>query len=440
MAMIDGMISGMDTTSLIRQLMQLERQPVVRLQASKAAIDAKVTAYQALNTRFSAIGDAAKALATATGWQATTATSSKPEAITVTSSPTAMSGSLTVQVEALASTHTLATDAVDGLDGQLAPPGSTLSLRVGGADHDIDLGDGTMQAAVTAINAAEAGVKATAVQVSPGQYRLMLTSASSGAAGQIEVLADPIGLTTEVSPAIDARLSLGGGFEITSSTNTFTDVIPGLTITAKAVSADPITIDVGTDHEAIADKVEKLVEALNDALKHVKTQSAYNAESNKAGVLTGDSTARRLQQSVLSAISGGGTMADLGIELTRDGTVKLDKERFVAAHQADPAGVAERFTSTGGVVDGFAKRLEAVATSATHSTTGLLTTVIEGRKSAARQLERQIDSWEPRLARREAALRRQFAGLEGALGNLQSQSNWLAGQLAGMFANSAAAR
>jgi flagellar hook-associated protein 2 len=444
MAMIDGMISGMDTTSLIRQLMQLERQPVVRLQASKSAIDAKVTAYQALNTRFSAIGDAAKALATATGWQVTTATSSKPEALTVTSSSTATSGSLTLQVEALASTHALATGTVASTADQIVS-GGELTLQVGAGDPvTIGVGSGSLAEVVAAINGAGAGVTAAAVQSAPGEHRLLLTSTTSGAAGAITL--DPAAFTVghgEVSAAADARVTVGSGpgaFDVISPTNTFADVLPGLTFTAKAVSTEPITIDVGTDHDAIAARVEKLVEALNDALSHVKTQSAYNAESNKAGVLTGDSTTRRLQQSLLSAVTGGGTMADLGIELTRDGTVTFDKEKFHAAHQADPAGVAERFTATGGLVEGFAKRLEAVATSATHASTGLLTTAIEGRKTAARQLERQIDSWEPRLVRREQALRRQFAGLEGALGNLQSQSNWLAGQLAGMFANSAAAR
>jgi flagellar hook-associated protein 2 len=448
MAMIDGMISGMDTTSLIRQLMQLERQPVVRLQASKSAIDAKVTAYQALNTRFAAIGDAAKALTTATGWQAASATSTAPASLSATATPSAPGGSLTVQVQQLASAHSLASGAVvDGPDTEIVAPGTVMTITAGGEPAMVDLGDGSLSSVVTAINNAATGVRATAVKVGTDQYRLVLTSTTSGTGGAIEL--DPpdtfaaIGGMAEVTPALDAELQVGtgpGGFTVSSPTNTFTDVLPGVTLTAHSVSAEPVTVDVGTDHDAIADKVEKLVDAINDALGHIKTQSAYDAESNKAGVLTGDSTTRRLQQSLLSAVTGGGTMADLGIELTRDGTVTFDKEKFHAAHQANPAGVAERFTATGGLVEGFAKRLEAVATSATHASTGLLTTAIEGRKTAARQLERQIDSWEPRLVRREQALRRQFAGLEGALGNLQSQSNWLAGQLAGMFANSAAAR
>jgi flagellar hook-associated protein 2 len=441
MAMIDGLVSGLDTTSLIRQLMALERQPVVRLQARMSAIDARIAAYQALNTRFATIGDAARQLSSPSGWQASRATTTAPDVLVASASSNAPAGSLTVRVDQLAGAHSLVSrGTATSLDEQITAPDTILTVRAGGDPVEVNLGSGSLASVVQAINASPAGIRAAATKVGADAYRLVLTSATSGAAGTISL--DPpdaflasIGSMDELTPATDARLIVGtgaGAFEVRSSTNTFVDVPTGVTLTAKATSSEAVRIDVGTDHAAVADRVQRLVDAVNGALGYIAGQSAQRPESNRAGPLAGDSTARRLQQELISAVSRGGTPADLGIELTRGGTLTFDRERFLAAYQADPAAVAERFTATGGVLDGFARRVEAIATSATRPGNGIITAAIEGRRSAIRQIEQQIDSWDDRLALREQALRRQFTGLEAALGNLQNQSTWLAGQLAGL--------
>jgi flagellar hook-associated protein 2 len=61
-----------------------------------------------------------------------------------------------------------------------------------------------------------------------------------------------------------------------------------------------------------------------------------------------------------------------------------------------------------------------------------LKSTITGRKNEIDSLSDQIDNWDVRLAARRLALQKQYADLEVALGKLNSQSTWLAGQLAGL--------
>lgn len=89
---------------------------------------------------------------------------------------------------------------------------------------------------------------------------------------------------------------------------------------------------------------------------------------------------------------------------------------------------------------GVAKRLAMVGHGAVDSVSGTLSTLIEGRESEIERLDDRIDRWDVQLERREATLRRRFTAMETALQRSQGQSQWLAGQIAGMQANSASRR
>ena len=70
-----------------------------------------------------------------------------------------------------------------------------------------------------------------------------------------------LGLTA-LSRGVDARVFFGGdvpedGFLITSSSNSFTDVIPGLTIDLKATSDEAVTIEVQRDVDTIVESVSQ---------------------------------------------------------------------------------------------------------------------------------------------------------------------------------------
>jgi flagellar hook-associated protein 2 len=82
---------------------------------------------------------------------------------------------------------------------------------------------------------------------------------------------------------------------------------------------------------------------------------------------------------------------------------------------------------------GLARRLEGVGVSAVDTGVGVLKLASDSRKKQVEEYQDQIESWDTRLAMREAALRKQFNAMEVALGRLRDQSTWLSGQLASLF-------
>src|SRR5687768_10766032 len=99
---VDGLISGLNTSEIISKLMQIERQPQDALKRQLATLSARIAAYQSVNTKVSALNDAATALSTATGWNVWAASSTVPTAATATATSSAVGGSLTFTVDQLA--------------------------------------------------------------------------------------------------------------------------------------------------------------------------------------------------------------------------------------------------------------------------------------------------------------------------------------------------
>jgi flagellar hook-associated protein 2 len=71
-------------------------------------------------------------------------------------------------------------------------------------------------------------------------------------------------------------------------------------------------------------------------------------------------------------------------------------------------------------------------TNPTKAKQGVLQSLIQQRNDAIKGLNDQVSAWDVRLESRKTALQRQFSNLEVALGKMQQQSSWLAGQLAGL--------
>src|SRR5215218_2116041 len=183
---VDGLVSGLDTTALISQLVSAEGATQSRLKTRMSATQTAATAYRSINTKVEALRVAAEELTKATTWAAAKATSSSPAA-TVTASGTPQTGQLSFTVESLATAHsemsddrwlTTATD-FGAADISFTTGGVTTTVTVGGT--------GTLSDAVKAINASNAGVTAAAVQLEGGQYALMVTAKKTGVANTFSV-------------------------------------------------------------------------------------------------------------------------------------------------------------------------------------------------------------------------------------------------------------
>jgi flagellar hook-associated protein 2 len=454
MGSVDGLISGMSTSSVISGLMQVEAAPQTALKAKVATQQKVVTAYQGINAKMQALQTAAKAIGDPTAWKAGTATSSSDAATaTTTATSSTQSGSLTFRVKQLAAAHSVVFDGTVGATTDTIMTDPSFVIEVGGQAKIVTVADKSLKGVVDAINqTADLGVRATAFQISPGNYTMQLTSTTTGQASQFTFPNDnasPVptrGAVTPVSEGADAELAIGDELtplKVTSSTNTFKDLMTGLTVTVaktQAATDPPVTVTVAPDSEGIATKVQAMIDAANSALAEIGTQTKNKSGEVAGGPLAGNSIMSMVSTSVLSTVSGGaganGSFKAIGIELTRDGKLTFDKTKFVAAFNADPVKTQAYFIDSAEPdvtkKAGLADKLANVADVSTQTNTGTLSRLIISGNDAIKDLNQRVDDWDVRLQARQATLQKQFGAMETALGKLKNQGSWLSGQLASL--------
>ena len=344
---VDGLVSGLNTTQLIAQIMQVEAAPQALLKSNLSTQQATLAAYQSVNSKFLALQTAAQALSGTTAWTAVKATSNT-SSVVATAGASATAGQLTFDVTALAAADTqVSTATYAGTTAQVAT--GPVSITTGGKTYTVNTSDSTLAGIVAAINASGSGVQAAAVQVSAGQYRLQLTGGTTGAGSAFTV--SGLSLSQVTAPS-DAAITVGtgpGAYTVSSATNTFTDVLPGLTFTVSAKTTGA-TITLAADPAGLADKVQGLVDAANAALGAISANSTYDATTRRGGPLLGDSTVRSLTSRVLQAVSsavGGSSLATVGIQLTRDGSITFDRQKFLDAYAANPATAQNLLSRSG---------------------------------------------------------------------------------------------
>ena len=445
---IDGLVSGLDTTSLINSLMQAEAAPQTLLKSKQTSTTSMVSALQALNTKVSSLADAATKAATAKSWGATKATSSATS-VTASTTNVAQATSLSFTVDKVAQSQVSLTGSFTDL-ASLTGGASTVTIRKqDGTLTEVSVG-ADASALASAISGSNAGVSAVAVTVN-GSTRLQLTGKDAGAAGAFTVYAGTKaevegGTATEISlvgsrTAQDAQITLWPGTVgqvVTSKSNTFSDVLAGTSFTVSKVETDPVTLTVDRDTAALTSLASGLVGSLGVVLSEITSRSATTKATDAdgrttvtGGLFSGDSAVRSLQQQVATAASypiDGVSPSTVGITVGRDGTFTFDSAVFAAALDKDPAQVQK-------VVAGISQRVADVAKGASDSISGSLTQKITGQQSVLTDLTDQIEAWDTRLALRRESLQKTYSALEVTLSGLQSQSSWLSSQLASLSAS-----
>src|SRR3954466_3774268 len=347
---VDGLVSGMDTTTIISQLLQAEAGQQKALKTKLTTLQTPASPNRTVNTTFLAVSTAADAALSPTLWASTKATSSA-NSVAVSSSPGALTGSLSFSVQQLASAHAVVNRNTGTWTAATAAYGSS-SIEVfdksGVSKGTISIGGSqTVADAAAAINASSYGLTAAVVQISPTEVGLQVTSKTTGAASEFSLTgAGTFGINMQ---AQDAELKIGtvNPYTVTSATNTFASVLPGTTITVNKVdSATPVTVSVVNDPDSVAAKISSLVDAVNATINTVKTYTS-NAQGSTAalkGNYSVTSLGGRLLDAISSAVGADGSPANLGFQLTKDGRVTFDKAKFLTALKDNPA-VAKRMVS-----------------------------------------------------------------------------------------------
>jgi flagellar hook-associated protein 2 len=438
---IGGLMTGLDTNSIIAKLVQLETRPISLLQSEQSGVEKTKTAIASLNAKLLTFKSAADALKTSAKVLVRAASSSSESVATVAAGEGAQKGTATLNVTRLARGSVAgSTVGKTAADDTVAAGAGTFRFQVGsGAVQSVAVdATTTLQDLATAIGDLDAGVSASVINFGTDaapNYRLQIASTATGASSTITVVQDDTSLAIQTGQTgLNAQFTLSG-FSTTfeRESNTFSDVLSGVTIALKDEGTTTITVD--DDADAITAKVKALVTAYNDIRTFVTEQSAVSGEQGAdtitSGPLANNSTVRslvqQLQETLTGAISGASTryvnLASVGLATQRDGTILFTESTFQDALADDPTAVAQVLAGNG-TANGVANDLSTLLGSLTGAGGAIATqnTSLDQRVDA---LQDQIDTATRNLEAFEKSLRAQFSALETLVASLQSQGNSL---------------
>ena len=378
---------------------------------------------------------------------------------TTTSSPASSSGDITTTKRTYtASSAATTVSSSTTLDTALGLTGAS-EFRLNGTVITWDASTDTISTIVSRINSSGAGVLASFDSLTG---KMSLQNRTTGATG-ITIddnygngnydLTDALKLTTNggnsdspvTSLGQNARYSINGGATQTSTSNTVTRAISGVTLNLAGTLNTTATVSIAQDTTAAIANVKTFVTAYNDALKWVQDNTKVDAATKTRGDFAGDAMIEgimnRLRAVVNTAASGltttykslpsiGLSSGAVGSAVGTTSSLVLDETKFSAALTSNPEAVQNLFGLSGGPLDS----LKSYLISAT-SYSGMLNSSQTSADTQLRDLDRRITDMQSRLDQKQASLQKKYSDLEATLSKLQAQSSSLSQQLAGLSKN-----
>ncbi|MEM9696121.1 MAG: flagellar filament capping protein FliD, partial [Myxococcota bacterium] len=227
-----------------------------------------------------------------------------------------------------------------------------------------------------------------------------------------------------------------GGFVIERSTNQFREVIPGITFTATEVTTSDLQVEIAPDFDQQADKIQSFIDAYNAAISSGRRSAGFGTVNAVNRNLQSDSSIRtaldRLGRTVSSPVDGltgrYNQLAAVGVELTREGDLSLDRSTLEEALAADPDAVAKVFAGDpNNGIDGIMTTLIGVVESLAEGDDSVLETRIDAFDARIDRLAEDELTLARRLEDFETRLRREFTDLEILISQINEQAAGLAG-------------
>jgi len=466
---VGGLASGLDTNSIISEMMQAESIPLTQLQNQQTIQRFKQSVLQGFQTQLQTLSNDIQALHSDDLFAPTQSiTSSDSTKVTGTSPTGAGVGSYQIDVQQLAtSAQRTFTWNVPTADG---------TVTIDGVNYDVRAGE-TSQEFVADLNSHD-GSTVYGAATDTRNNTIVLSSRTTGDTGGtfINVSANPGVLSENAARAKDGRNAIYSidGVQGTSRSNTIsTDnldpsdttspVIDGVTLTLTGVTSTsgPVTLNVGApapDPTKVTAALRQFVTDYNSVVDSITARLNERSVSNpqsisdmEQGVLFGDTDLNDLLNTLREAVytpiaglpDGMNSLADLGIstgapsatstQSSLDGDLTLDTSALNAALTSNPRGVQDLLLGTSSTA-GWGQTFQRLVDGAGQAG-GLLDNSIQSAGDTVSDLQTQIDNMNERLTIYQQTLQTEFTNMEVAVSQNQSTSSWLTSQLAGLAAN-----
>lgn len=427
-----GLASGIDSASLITQLVNAERAPVNAITQQQSDLNSQKTIVGNLSTALAALGTAMRGLALPSQVQPLTASSSDGH-VTVAASSDALATVHNVFVKQLARSEVTSSREFTSAGAGVLGTGS-VTITTGAKNAQINYSATDSLADIAArINDADLDASAS-VLFDGSKYRLMVASTGTGTAaaasfvdsGDSLALSDPQNIKVEAKDAI-ATID---GVEVTRASNVIDDAVTGLTFTLvspHALTDNGATVNVTLDTAGLKSKLASVVSAYNSVNSALHAQLDYTGTQKGTDTLFGDFTLRQLQGALGNVMTAGygsdplapQTLGAVGLTRARDGTLTLDDAKLTAALAKNPNAIGNLF-----VTSGFATAMTTLTDGYSQSD-GLLAAKSQSLSDRSRALQTQADRINARADALQTQLQAQFTALETAMSQLKSQSSQL---------------
>jgi flagellar hook-associated protein 2 len=441
---ISGLASGLDTSSIISELMTVERAPVTRLTGEQEKVEGEQEQLQSVQSSLQQLSFSAAEFELPSLFETSqTVISSEPTRVSATTSSGAGIGGHEVEVTQLANsaqrTFTFTSPAAED------------TLTIDGHSYTVKAGESAKELASTINSDSTATVYAAVLEGGT----LVLSNRATGKTGaEFIKVSDPGGVLSE--QAGTAKEGKNAEYKVdgvagTSASNVVTNAIPGVTLTLDGLTTTgPVTINVqppGASVSAVEAQVQAFIKLYNSTVeaiqKHLTTKPLSKPKTVAeygTGSLFGDfeleGVLSSMRQSMYESIAGlpaeMSNPADIGIgtgaassaastsQASLEGQLTLNSTKLKEAIETNPAGVQQMLQKWS---QGLQSTLNEVAEPG-----GTLEARVTGDTSQITQLKSQIDTMNEMLLVREKALQATYSELESALSKNSSQAAWLTSQ------------
>ncbi|PSW45651.1 flagellar filament capping protein FliD [Photobacterium leiognathi] len=464
-----GMASGLDIAGMTQQLVMAERKPKAdRITEQQKKVNVTLSAYGQIKSSVSGIQSMLEKFGKNDAFASQKATSDNSDYVSVKADAKAKNGTYTINVEQMAQSHKLMGQELFSGDPEASLGSGEMVIKVGDKSMTLNITEDNddLSSIVDAINNAEDNPGLTATVINTGEEggsKIVFSSKdtgienkieidTSGMTGQLASLAYKEGMTDskvdQMQEAQDARIKIDNFTTVTSSTNTFEDVIEGVTLDLKKltgtsgsgnaetddIDVKSVKITIENDEKSTKDSLKSFVDAYNGLIATTDKLTGFDPDKepddpNRAGALNGDS----LTRSVLSQMRGlmnepievNGKMyqlSDFGISVQRDGTLELEED----SDKLDDI-ISENFNVIGqffGQEDtGFLAKADKLLDSFTDKTDGALSVKEDTLKERQKSLDDDMAQLDKRMKAYEDRTYKQFLAMDEAIGQMNNQLN-----------------
>jgi len=375
-----GLGNGTDFDSLIKKLVQVEQGRITTLQTWRQSWTTKQAAFSKLSSALTSLKTSLDGMDTIGEFLTKYTTSSDSTVLTASASGDAVNGSHTVQVNRLATSKAMVTQTGYNTATEDINPASTtatFNYTYKGVTYSNAVGANCSLTDLCSIinnGPTNPGVKASVVY-DGSKYYMQLRGMDTGASASL-VIDDSSTTLTNFSSANfstitsngSAQLKVdgwpaGSGNWVTRETNTFSDVVPGVTISLKSDSASKtVTITTDTNTAAMKNQIQTFVSQMNTVRSLIQDLTAYDSTAQSGSILTGNYGLQLIDTNLKSAVASIGvgfdynadricSLAQIGIMTDSnegsktEGLLVVSNATLDAALASNPDAVAQIFAA-----------------------------------------------------------------------------------------------